>query len=111
MSRRRHTARDISPPPMFSDGENLPSPTARRPPRHGPPATTLVPSSQPTPEGNARKHFLSFSSCCRSPAAHRESHVENEGSPSAPCARSRCMRSSHHTWPLVPPKLGSPRCG
>src|SRR5262249_50796937 len=65
MSRRRHTARDISPPPMFSDGENLPSPTARRPPRHGPPATTLVPSSQPTPEGNARKHFLSFSWCCR----------------------------------------------
>src|SRR5215831_11984838 len=65
MSRRRHTARDISPPPMFADGENLPSPTARRPPRHGPPATTLVPSSQPTPEGNARKHFLSFSSCCR----------------------------------------------
>src|SRR5215831_16015126 len=44
-----------------------------------------------TPEGNARKHFLSFSSCCRSPAAHRESHVENEGSPSAPCARSRCI--------------------
>src|SRR5215813_1784317 len=91
MSRRRHTARDISPPPMFADGEHLPSPTARRPSRHCPPATTLVPSSQPTPEGNARKHFLSFSSCCRSPAAHRESHVENEGSPSAPCARSRCI--------------------
>ena len=46
----RHTARDISPPPMFAEGEHLPSPTARRPPRHGPRATTLVPSSQPTPE-------------------------------------------------------------
>ena len=41
---------------MFADGENLPSPTARRPPRHGPPATTLVPSNQPTPEGVAIPH-------------------------------------------------------
>src|SRR5262249_7807461 len=74
MSRRRHTARDISPPPMFANGEHLPSPTARRPPRHG---RLQQPGSDPT---LARPQARPVPATVRCPLVARHTVIREQGS-------------------------------
>src|SRR5215831_11484675 len=90
----------------------------------GRPATALVPSSQPTPEGNARKHFLSFSSCCRCAVALqpliervmlkmkalplRLVHALNECAPRTTHGRSSHLTSDPHVAPITITPLARP---